>query len=132
MPCFNNLSLHAYCIYAANIVQIYGSLFYLFFALFHLKQLIKHVFTLLHCRTPINSQVTKCQIQFMLVNPCIVRCLPINFMNSQIYSNTACVKLLQKTRLYEPYPCEDRSFLSVDFWQPGIEQKVGMVANVSL
>ena len=55
------------------------------------------------------------------------------FTNLRIqYSNTACVKLLQKTRLYEPYPCEDRSFLSVDFWQPGIEQKVGMVANVSL
>jgi hypothetical protein len=55
------------------------------------------------------------------------------FTNLRIqYSNAACVKLLQKTRLYEPYPCEDRSFLSVDVWQPGIEQKVGMVANVSL
>ena len=71
---------------AANIVQIYGSLFYLFFALFHLKQLIKHVFALLHCSTPINSQVTKCQIQGFTNINCIVRCLPINFMNSQIYA----------------------------------------------
>ena len=56
-------------------------------------------------------------------------------MNSQIYAfNTAIQHSLnyyKKKRLYEPYACEDRSFLSVDFWQPGIEQKVGMVANVS-
>ena len=69
----------------------------------------------------------------MLVNPYIVRCLPINFMNSQIYAFNTAIQHALKTRLYEPYPCEDRSFLSVDFWQPGIEQKVGMViANVSL
>jgi hypothetical protein len=55
-------------------------------------------------------------------------------MNSQIYAfNTAIQHALNYyKKLYEPYPCEDRSFLSVDFWQPGIEQKVGMVANVSL
>jgi hypothetical protein len=92
----------------------------------------------LHCSTPTNSQVTKCQIQGLTIKHKLYCTLLANkfheFTNLRIqYSNdAACVKLLQKTRLYEPYPCEDRSFLSVDIWQPGIEQKVGMVANVSL
>ncbi len=44
-----------------------------------------------------------------------------------ITKSKADVKLFKtKTKLYEPYPCEDRPFLPGDLWQPGTEQKAGM------